>query len=430
MKLKCKKLFTCLLAFLVFATCLAVAAPVQADSSTTSYHQSAVKLKARAAIAIDPRSGQILYAKNAGKALPIASMTKLVTVYLTLKAIKNKKLSWRSKIKPTKTIVKVANNNEYSNVSLAKTHFYTIKQLYQATLIESANGAAMCLAQAVAGSQIAFVHRMRQQVKKWGINDAKIYTVCGLPNGNVGRAADPNVSKKAENKMSARDMAIVGQKLLTTFPQILKTTRLAHLDFRDQNKTTVMTNFDWMLKGLSQYDPAFPIDGLKTGTTAAAGACFIASCNKNHHRLLTVVMGARHRNSNDPSRFVQTKKLLNYLYQHYLPVVLAKKTVLDDASVIKVTDGDKRTTNIGLKEKTLIWDPIDGKKVTAKLTRKEASAPISKGQVVSHYRFSSGAKQLITLTGDHQLQAAAQALQNNQQVNIFVRFWRWLIGER
>ena len=61
---------------------------------------------------------KILYAKNADKTLPIASMTKLVTVYLTLQAIKNKKLSWDQKVKPTAPIVKVANNTEYSNVHL------------------------------------------------------------------------------------------------------------------------------------------------------------------------------------------------------------------------------------------------------------------------------------------------------------------------
>lgn len=429
MHLKYKKIFICLLAFVTLTACPLFSVPAYAQG-INSYHEQAVKLKVKSALAIDVKSGQILYAKNAKQALPIASMTKLVTVYLTLAAIKAKKLSWRSKIKPSRTIVKVANNAEYSNVPLQKKHAYTIKQLYQATLIESANGAAMCLAQAVAGSQDAFVRQMRQQVKKWGIRDAKIYTVCGLPNGNVGQAAYPGVSKKAENKMSAQDMAIVGQKLLQDFPQVLKTTKKAHLDFHDRSKTTVMANFNWMLKGLSQYDPAFPVDGLKTGTTNAAGACFIATINKNHHRLLTVVMGAPHTSGSDPSRFVQTKKLLAYLYRHYAPVVLKKGTVLAGAKTIKVPDGDERTSTVGLKAKTVVWDPIDGHPLAGTLEQTPANAPISKGQVVAQYRFSSGRHRLLTLNQKHGLQAAAQALQNNGKANIFIRIWRWLTGER
>ncbi len=239
----------------VFAT-----TPVNADT-TSSYQADQVKLNVKSAIAIDSDSGQILYAKNATKTLPIASMTKLVTVYLTLQAIKNHKLSWDQKVKPTAPIVKVANNAEYSNVPLKLGHSYTIRQLYQATLIESANGAAMLLGQTIAGSQKAFVDQMRAQVKKWGIEDTKIYTACGLPNGNVGKDAYPGVNKNAENSMSAKDMAIVGQNLIKDFPEVLDTTKLAHLDFKDAGHATKMANFNWMLKGLSQYDPAYPVAG-------------------------------------------------------------------------------------------------------------------------------------------------------------------------
>lgn len=82
-----------------------------------------------------------------------------------------------------------------------------------------------------------------------GIEDAKIYTACGLPNGNLGKDAYPGVNKNAENTMSAKDMAIVGQKLISAFPEVLETTRLAHLNFKDAGHVTKMANFNWMLKG-------------------------------------------------------------------------------------------------------------------------------------------------------------------------------------
>lgn len=138
-------------------------------SSINNYNQEQVELQAKSAIAIDLKSGQVLYAKNADKKLPVASMSKLITIYLTLDAIHNKKLSWNQKVKPTKQIVKISNNPEYSGVPLKLNHGYTIKQLYEATLIQSANGPAMLLGQAISGSQQVFVKKMRKQLVSWNI---------------------------------------------------------------------------------------------------------------------------------------------------------------------------------------------------------------------------------------------------------------------
>ncbi len=357
-------------------------------------------------------------------------MTKLVTVYLTLQAIKNKKLSWDQKAKPTAPIVKVANNTEYSNVPLKMGHSYTIRQLYQATLIESANGAAMLLGQTIAGSQKAFINQMRAQVKKWGIEDAKIYTACGLPNGNLGKDAYPGVNKNDENTMSAKDMAIIGQNLIKDFPEVLDTTKIAHLNFKDGNKVTKMANFNWMLKGLSQYDEAYPVDGLKTGTTDAAGACFIGTVEHSGARLITVVMGARHQDGTDPSRFIQTKKLMNFIFNKYRPITMTAGSQMNGAKSIKVTDGDNATTNLGLKNRITIWDPADDKTLVASLDKKTVEAPITKDQTIGNYQFKSGNEKIVSLSNPNGMNVKAKALSANGKVNFFVRIWRWLFGGR
>ena len=401
-----------------------------ASADVSSYQENKLNLNVKSAIAIDSKTGQILYAKNADKKLPIASMTKLITVYLTLDAIKNGKLTWQTKVKPTNAIVKVANNSEYSNVPLKKGHSYTVKKLYEATLIESANGAAMCLAQAVSGSQVTFVNKMRAQLKKWHINDAKIYTVCGLPNGNVGKAAYPGVNKNVENTMSAKDMAIIGQHLLTAFPEVIKTTKKAHLAFKDTNKVTKMTNFNWMLKGLSQYSPELKVDGLKTGTTDAAGACFIGTVKRGAARIITIVMGARHLDGTDPSRFIQTKKLMNWIFANYTPVILKAGTDFNNAKKVDVPNGKNLTLPIGIKDKTVVWDLVDGVHINATLTKKEVQAPIKMGQKVTNYIFRSGSNKLISIEDENGMRIPAQALENNNEVNIFVKFWRWITGVR
>ncbi|URW71551.1 D-alanyl-D-alanine carboxypeptidase [Lactobacillus kefiranofaciens subsp. kefirgranum] len=427
---KIKRALISFVALISLVSCsTAFSLPVSADAAN-SYQADQVNLAVKSAIAIDSDSGQILYAKNADKTLPIASMTKLATVYLTLNAIKNKKISWNQKVKPTAPIVKVANNAEYSNVPLKMGHSYTIKQLYQATLIESANGAAMLLGQTIAGSQKAFINQMRAQVKKWGIEDAKIYTACGLPNGNLGKDAYPGINKNAENTMSAKDMAIVGQNLIKDFPEVLDTTKLAHLDFKDQGKTTKMANFNWMLKDLSQYDQAYPVDGLKTGTTDAAGACFIGTIKHSGARLITVVMGARHQDGTDPSRFIQTKKLMNYIFTQYRPVTMNAGSQLNGAKSIKVTDGDNAATNLGLKNKTTIWDPADGKTLVASLNKKAVEAPIAKNQVIGDYQLKSGNEKIVSITNPNGMNVPAKALGANGKVNIFVRIWRWIFGGR
>ena len=427
---KIKRALISFVALISLVSCsTAFSLPVSADAAN-SYQADQVNLAVKSAIAIDSDSGQILYAKNADKTLPIASMTKLATVYLTLNAIKNKKISWNQKVKPTAPIVKVANNAEYSNVPLKMGHSYTIKQLYQATLIESANGAAILLGQTIAGSQKAFINQMRAQVKKWGIEDAKIYTACGLPNGNLGKDAYPGINKNAENTMSAKDMAIVGQNLIKDFPEVLDTTKLAHLDFKDQRKTTKMANFNWMLKGLSQYDQAYPVDGLKTGTTDAAGACFIGTIKHSGARLITVVMGARHQDGTDPSRFIQTKKLMNYIFTQYRPVTMNAGSQLNGAKSIKVTDGDNAATNLGLKNKTTIWDLADGKTLVASLNKKAVEAPIAKNQVIGDYQLKSGNEKIVSITNPNGMNVPAKALGANGKVNIFVRIWRWIFGGR
>ncbi|WP_212780456.1 serine hydrolase [Lactobacillus corticis] len=396
------------------------------ETSISNYKSSDLSLNVKSALAIDASTGQVLYAKNANKALPIASMTKLITVYLTLQAIKQGKISWSTKVKPTSQIVKVANNSEYSNVPLYSGHSYTVKQLYEATLIESANGAAMMLAKAISGNQVTFVKKMRALVKKWGITDAEIYNVNGLPNSYLGTDAYPGAAKNAENHLSAKDMAIIGMHLIDDYPEVLNTTKIAKKTFVDGSTKTQMTNFNWMLKGLSSYDSRYPVDGLKTGTTDAAGACFIGTVKKNGGRIITVVMGAQHKSASDASRFKQTDKLLTWIYANYKSVNLTANSKL---MTVKVPYGEDTTANVGVKQTTTLWDPVDGKSLSASLTRKTVNAPLTKGKTVTTANFKSGSTKLISLNSPNGMKVKVASLQNDNEVNFFVKIWRTIFGK-
>lgn len=272
----------------------------------SNYHADQVNLNVKAAVAIDAKNENVIYAKNAKNAnqsLPIASMTKLLTAYLTLKAIKEKKISWDTTVSPTQEIINLSSNPDYAGVPLSLGQKYTVRELYDAALIKSANNAARMLAIAVSGSETNFLNQMRQQANKWKLHNVKLVTVDGLPEKNKNFLG---MTTTIENKMSANDMAIIARKLVTDYPEVLSTTKVAKSDFRN----TLMTNSNKMLSGLSDYDPNYPVDGLKTGTTDGAGACFTCTMDKNNKRVITVILGAQ----NDNERFSETKKLLNYSF--------------------------------------------------------------------------------------------------------------------
>lgn len=412
------KTIICLLSFLLISSLALTGGTVFASTSINNVNANEAKLNVKAAITIDQKTGEVLYAKNAAKALPIASMSKLITICLTLQAIKNGKLSWNQKLTPTKNIVKLSNNSDYSNVPLQEKHQYTVKQLYEASLIESANGAVMMLAQAVYGSQENAVNQMRTLLKKWQINGAQIYTTCGLKNGEVGSDAYPGAGKNVENEVPAVGVAKIVDHLLTDYPEVLSTSKLAELDFKDGSTVTKMKNWNWMLKGLSQYDSEYPLDGLKTGTSEKAGACFAGTLKYKGRRLITIVMGAKHVDGTDPSRFVQTKKMLDYVYSNYQLYIYKKGTQLANLKGVKVADGNQKISNLVVKKDSGIWQKTSS---TGKLTfsKSEIEAPIKKGQLAGYYLFTNNP----SIYSSKGTKLAATVRENIDQANIFVRIW-------
>ena len=418
-----KKLSFFFLGLFLFLSVTAVTNSSVKAASIDNYNQNNVDLDVKAAIAIDSKNGQVLYAKNANQALPVASMSKLITIYLTLQAIKEKKITWDQEVKPTEQIVKVSKNPDYSGVPLNLGHTYTIRQLYQSTLIQSANGSAMLLGQTIAGSQVKFVNQMRDLLKKWGIKDAKLYTPDGLPNYTQGADAYPGAGRNAENTLSASDMAIIVDKLLTDFPEVTKTTKIANLDFNDHGKITKMTGWNWMLKGLSQYDAAYPLDGLKTGTTDAAGACFAGTMIKNGRRIITIVMGARHKDGTDPSRFIQTKKLLQYVFTNYQLYILKKGQAISGAKTVGVPEGKEKIANLVLQKDTGIWLSKNEKLVgTAK--PKNISAPQIAGDKVGTIALRS----IPSIKDNDGVQLPATVKKDIAKANFFVIIWRKIFG--
>lgn len=408
--------------------------PVAADTTQTDAPTkipAPLKLNVKGAIGIDANSGQILFQQNADQALPVASLTKILTIYLVMQAIHDGKLSWDQKLVPDKTCVAISQNTKFSNVPLKANTGYTVRSLYQATIIYSANAAAMVLAKAVGGSQKNFVDMMRKQVAQFGIKDAKIYTCNGLDNGDLQADAYPGAPNNAQNKFSAKDMALISQKLIMQYPEVLNTSKIKEMNFNNGTSETKMENWNKMLPGSSNSYEKLPVDGLKTGTSDSAGACFVGTLSKEGHRLITVILGAQHKNENDNSRFVQTQKMMSYIYHTYNYTTIKADHKFNNTN-LPVFHGKenevatKTAHNQGLwLKKNLTPNDVTAKVKVDKSKTKDDSlkAPIKENEDIGTLTLAINGQKLQTIDGNGEVQIKAEAVNAVKKANIFEIMW-------
>ena len=182
------------------------------------------------AIAIESSTGKILYEKDSMTPDGIASMTKILTIYMVYKEIEAGNLSWDTKVDISDYAYDLTANSDASNVPM-EAREYTVEQLVNAAMVASANSAAIALAEKISGTESNFVDLMTAQLKDWGITDAKLVNASGLNNSYLGDNIYPGSSETDENTMSALDIAIVAQHLITEYPDILTISNQTTADF-------------------------------------------------------------------------------------------------------------------------------------------------------------------------------------------------------
>lgn len=326
----------------------------QDSSSDSNGHQSGQNVgtsqdvAAKAAIAMDTKTGQILYQKNAQKRYPVASTIKILTLAVIEKDIQAHKLSWDQKVTISHPVAVMANDWRFSNVPLNEGESYTIKSLVDSMMLVSADGSAEALALADAGSVAKFNAKMQQVAKEAGVTDAKIYNMIGLSNGDLGTLRLKNVSKNAENQISAVDLAKIASWLLNHYPDVVNITKTAQEDFPvSDSQTYHMQNINLMIKGAALDRADGEIDGLKTGTTDSAGNCFVSTGMFNNRRLVTVVLNVPGDFNN---QFQQTNNLYNRVLGRFAPQTIKK------GALIKVGQKKARAAKT-----TTLWLPKDTK---------------------------------------------------------------------
>lgn len=322
--------------------------------------QAAPSIQAESYIMADAVTGKILLQSEADVSLPPASMTKLMTLYLVRRQIELKKLTWNQKITPSAKVLKLANTSGIARVPV-KAKTYTVREMYNAAFIKSANDAAVMLAETVAGSEATFVEKMNETAKQFGMNDTEYANASGLD------AVDATLP--GTNLMTATDIALLVIRYIKDYPDVLDVTNKTQMKLDGE----VLNNSNKMLA--KEKFAYAGMRGMKTGTTDLAGYCFASVTTRDNMTLVTVVM----RTDSDQSRFKETKKLLDYGFATFEPLTYyGKGERIKDVLPIKgatvrkldvVTDGSLYVTV--LKQAKTREPRFDFSKTTAPVTKQE-----------------------------------------------------------
>jgi len=338
--------------FCLFTLCFLFAWMAQAQPA-------APVLSAKAWVLVEFGSGQELVAHNPEEKLEPASLTKLMTAYLTFSALRQKKIALTDQVTVSEKAWRMGGSKMFIRVGTK----VKIEELILGMVVQSGNDASVALAEAIAGDENTFVSMMNQEAIRLGLKSTQFRNATGLP--------DP------EHRSTARDLSLLAFALIRDFPEEyaryyrLKEYRYGEIAKPQQNRN--------LLLGM---DPS--VDGVKTGFTELAGYCLIASAQRQGRRLLSVVLGT----SSEVTRAQESLKLLNWGYQSHDAIRLyaAGQTV----SSSKVWKGSVSTVPVGFSRDFIVSVPKgQGGKLKAELTsRQPLIAPVHQGETIGTLRLT------------------------------------------
>ena len=333
-------------------------------------------LNCRAAILIEQGSGRVLYEKNADERVPIASITKVMTLLLAFEAVHDGRLTMETPV----PVSEHAYHMGGSQIWLEPGEHFTLDEMIKAICVSSANDAAVAVAELVGGSEPAFVEQMNARAASLGMEQTSFRNACGLD---------------AEGHLStARDVAAMSRTILNTCPEVLHYTGIWTDTLRGGATQLINTN-----KLLRRYEG---ITGLKTGTTGGAGVCISASAARDGLRLVAVILGA----PSSKDRFEAAAALLDYGFGGWQAAPLPAPEVQPLQLKVKGRAEDSVPLDYSALPQTVLL-PREG---TAALTAQaclpqQLEAPVEKGQTVGTVQVYHGE----TLLGEYEVKAAADA---------------------
>ena len=376
-----KKMMQALVAPLLALLCFAAAA--QAPQPP--------EIAARSYLVLDVTSNQLLASRDIDVPVEPASLTKLMTQYLVFDALRAKKLDLQQRLPVSVRAWKVGGSTMFIDPKMT----VPVDDLIKGMIVQSGNDATVALAEGVGGTVEHFVELMNQQAKALGMKSTSYKNPEGLT--------------QPGHTTTARDLSILATRLMQDFPE-----HVHYYSIKKYRYEGTPTANDTNRNTLLFRDPT--VDGLKTGHTAAAGYCLIATAKRDFpnvgaRRLLTVVLGT----SSETARANEAQKLLNWGYTAYEAIKLfdANQAVVTP----EVWKGTQKTAKLGRPQAVVVAVPAGsaGRIKTAVARPDPLIAPLTKGQAIGTLKISSGDQPLLDVP--------LLALETVEQAGVLSRAW-------
>ncbi len=309
-----KKMFVAIIAFLIIL-CAGFFVPNYEDC-IFAYEEDTLGISSKSAILIDAQSGKVIYSKNADEKLPIASMTKTMTLLLCFEAQKEGRVNMNDSV----CVSEYAASMEGSECFLDPNKHYALSELIKAVVVSSANDACVAIAEHTYGSEELFVRKMNERAKMLNMTNTEYKNVTGLDaSGHVSSASDT-------------------VKVMTELVKYDEYKRLSGIWMdeikHEKGRRTELVNTNRLVKTFQGLEAG------KTGYTEQAKYCIVASANKNNMRLIGCLIGAE----DSKTRFADMTKMLNYGFSNFE----CEKIVSADTSLgeIAVKRGNPDSQNV------------------------------------------------------------------------------------
>ena len=316
---------------------------------TAGFVPPAPDIAGKAYIVNDFYSGQTLASRDPNTRIEPASLTKLMTAYLTFKAIKEGRLKGEQMLQPSEK----AWRTEGSRMFLDLRTPVSVNDLMRGMIVQSGNDACVTLAEAIGGSEEVFAQMMNREAKRLGMTGSNFTNSTGLP--------DPNLY------MTVRDLGILSGALIHDYPEfypIYSMKEFTYNKIKQPNRNLLLYR-----------DPS--VDGLKTGHTASAGFNLVSSAKRDDRRVISVVVGT----TSPEARAVESSKLLNYGLQFFDTPRLYQAN--QSVSTLRVYKGDANDVNVGFDDVYVTVPKGAASRIKVSMTSTQPLiAPVKQGQAV------------------------------------------------
>jgi len=342
-----KKIFSFLLAISIL--CSGVVFASDGGIAQTVEPVVGVTVTAKSAVLMDGLTGKVLFEKNPNEKMPMASITKIMTMLLVMEAIESGTLKMDDMVTASAHAVSMGG----TQIWLKDGEQMSVHDLMKATAVASANDASMALAEHIGGSEEGFVMMMNNKASQLGMKDTMFINPTGLD-------ADGHYSSSLDIALMSK--ALLEKKGITEFTTIWMDS------LRDGKNELVNTN-----KLVRFYKGS---TGLKTGTTDDAGSCVSATATRGDMSLISVVMGC----TTSKDRFEDARRLLDYGFSHF--VVYKTSIGKKPLKPIKVLGGTVPEVAVDTKIIDSLIIPVGKEKSIVEEVNiaTDVEAPVEKGQ--------------------------------------------------